>query len=43
MKGAGTGNTKPPRMFTCPDCGATYQHDDAHKHATKDCPKVKKK
>ena len=27
------------KVFTCPKCGARYRHDEAYRHAVKDCPK----
>ena len=28
-------------IYTCPDCGAQYTHDESYAHATKDCPNRK--
>lgn len=28
----------PPRIYTCPKCGATYEHDGANNHAVYFCP-----
>lgn len=29
----------PPRIYTCPKCGAQYPHDAANPHALYFCPK----
>ena len=34
-----TDQGKTPPLYTCPKCGARYAHDDAYRHAVKDCPK----
>lgn len=27
-----------PRLYRCRQCGAEYEHDEAHRHAVHECP-----
>ena len=32
------------RVYTCVDCGKTMEHhDDCYRHATRDCPALKRR
>ena len=31
-----------PKIYQCPKCGATYEHDQANPHAVYHCPKREK-